>query len=363
VGAPRQTAGEAAGSRVFARRGKGWPFGPAGSLKAQSPHELRCPPPLPRGDRPHPPTRNHNEAAGAPCYNLSFAPPHAGEVLGVTLITHRLACVLALGPALILCPAARAAEPALETAPASTFSIPTLAPERAFEPYTGDGRRTMRAFGANLGRNLIGVVSRDNGVPFLLGVGAASGGRFLDGPSERFFDRNPAPRFGAAGRRLGEAGVLAPAVVMLFAGGRASHDQRFRAATYDAAQAFIVTGAYTMALKHTIGRERPDGSNTLSFPSGHTSTTVALAKVASHHYGPKVGIPAYAVAGLVGLSRIESKAHHLSDVIAGATLGYLSAKTVVQKNGDLPGRGRRIVLAPATGPQGTGVGLAVSLQF
>jgi membrane-associated phospholipid phosphatase len=281
----------------------------------------------------------------------------------VTLITHRLACALALGPALVLCPAARAAGLAGETAPARAFTIPTLAPERAFEPPAGDGRRTLRAFGANLGRNLISVVSRDNGAPFLLGAGLAGSGRFLDGGSERFFDRNPAPRFGAAGRRLGEAGLMVPAVALLFAGGRVSHDQRFRAATYDATQAFIVAGAYTHALKYTVARERPDGSNRLSFPSGHTSTTVALATVASHHYGPKVGLPAYAVAGLIGISRIESKAHHLSDVIAGATLGYLSAKTVVRRNGDLPGRGRRLVLAPALPAHGSGVGLSVSLQF
>jgi membrane-associated phospholipid phosphatase len=283
--------------------------------------------------------------------------------LGVTLTTHRLACAVALGPILLLSPAARADELSGEAAPARTFTVPTLAPDRAFEPERGDGRRTMRAFGANLGRNLIGVVSRENGMPFLLGAGIAGSGRFLDGSSERFFDRNPAPRFGAAGRRAGEAGVMVPAVALLFAGGRASHDQRFRAATYDAAQAFLVAGAYTHALKYTVGRERPDGSNTLSFPSGHTSSTIALATVASHHYGPKVGIPAYAIAGLIGISRIESKAHHLSDVIAGATLGYLSAKTVVRRNGDLPGRERRLVLAPALPAQGSGVGLSVSLQF
>ena len=43
-------------------------------------------------------------------------------------------------------------------------------------------------------------------------------------------------------------------------------------------------------------------------------------------YGSKVGIPAYLMATLSGLSRIQDDKHYLSDVIFGATLGIAVGK-------------------------------------
>ena len=44
-------------------------------------------------------------------------------------------------------------------------------------------------------------------------------------------------------------------------------------------------------------------------------------------------VPAYLLAGLVGASRLEQDKHHLSDVVAGAALGYIVGRTVVRVNG------------------------------
>jgi membrane-associated phospholipid phosphatase len=121
---------------------------------------------------------------------------------------------------------------------------------------------------------------------------------------------------------------------------------------------------YTTMLKSAAHRTRPDGSNTLSFPSGHTSSAFAMASVFDAHYGPKVGIPAYAAAAAIGLSRIESNKHHLSDVLAGATLGYLVGHSVSKSNG-LPERGRerRFDITPATDANGAGVGAGFSYSW
>ena len=99
--------------------------------------------------------------------------------------------------------------------------------------------------------------------------------------------------------------------------------KRFHEGTYDIAQVFLVSAVYTGSLKYVTHRERPDGSDHLSFPSGHTSNAFAWATVANHHYGPKLGIPSFALATLIGVGRMEMNVHHLSDVVAGATLGYL----------------------------------------
>ena len=156
---------------------------------------------------------------------------------------------------------------------------------------------------------------------------------------------------------------MVPFVGALFVAGRFSPQGRFRAATYDFAQAAIVTEAYTGLLKYTVRRDRPDESDNLSFPSGHTSIAFTLAAVADRHYGWKVGVPAYVLASGIGLSRIESNRHNLSDVLAGATLGIIVGRTVTRLDGEHPARKRVVTVGPATDPHGQGVGLAVSATW
>ena len=228
----------------------------------------------------------------------------------------------------------------------------------------GDGRRTMSRFVPNLGRNLAGVVSPRNAGMLGLGVSAAGMGRLLDGPTHNYFSLRPrAPGFGRFGQKAGGVGVVAPLTVGLFAAGRASHDTRFRAATYDLAQSMFVSQTYTTALKMSVGRTRPDGSNRLSFPSGHTASAFTFAAVTDHHYGRRAGIAAYTAAGLIGLSRMERNKHHVSDVVAGAVLGIVSARTVIRHNGSPVHDGRQLSLAPVAAPSGSGIGLGVSLSF
>jgi membrane-associated phospholipid phosphatase len=129
------------------------------------------------------------------------------------------------------------------------------------------------------------------------------------------------------------------------------------------AQALIVNSAYTYALKRTVGRTRPDGSDNQSFPSGHASDAFALATVVNAHFGPKAGIPAYLAAGAVGFSRVSKNVHNLSDVLAGATLGYIVGRTVVREDGQAPRKKTHFQLVPAAPPTGTGVGAGVSIDW
>ena len=99
-------------------------------------------------------------------------------------------------------------------------------------------------------------------------------------------------------------------------------DEKFQYAS----AAFLGNGMITYGIKYIVGRERPDRSNKRSFPSGHTSNSFLTASVAQEIYGSKVGIPAYLMATLSGLSRIQDNKHYLSDVIFGATLGIAVGK-------------------------------------
>lgn len=66
------------------------------------------------------------------------------------------------------------------------------------------------------------------------------------------------------------------------------------------------------ALKHLVHRERPDGSDNLSFPSGHTSAAAVM---------QPDGWQGYLWPTLIGLGRMLADKHHATDVLAGFGIG------------------------------------------
>lgn len=74
---------------------------------------------------------------------------------------------------------------------------------------------------------------------------------------------------------------------------------------------------------------RPDGSAPNSFPSGHTAMAFVGAEILFQEYrhrSPWIGVAGYIVASGVGVMRMYNNRHWLSDVVAGAGVGILSAK-------------------------------------
>lgn len=88
---------------------------------------------------------------------------------------------------------------------------------------------------------------------------------------------------------------------------------------------FASTIATTYALKAVIDKNRPDGSDNDSFPSGHTSMAFQGAAFMQRRYGWKYGAPAYALATYVGYSRVNNDHHDTSDVLAGALIGIAAS--------------------------------------
>ena len=228
-----------------------------------------------------------------------------------------------------------------------------------------EDRRTTAHFLGNLGRNTIGVFSRDNLKPFVLGAALTGVSTAFDDDVVGYFGpTRRAKWWGDAVDLEGQPYVIVPLASVLYLAGRlSSTHKRFQDATYDIAQATIVEAVYSTAIKYSTHRLRPDGSNYLSFPSGHTANAFAWATVAAHHYGLKVAVPAYLLAGLVGVGRLETNVHYLSDVVAGATLGILVGRSVVRRAAAVPGRAPRVSMAPSRDLYGTGIGLALSVEF
>ena len=217
----------------------------------------------------------------------------------------------------------------------------------AASPARDDGRRTMGRFVSNLFRGTVGVVSTDNVVPLLVGGAATGVGSIVDEDVADWI-ADPEHRFGNSFEDGAAPAAVGAAVAVLFATGRAADAPRYRALTYDWMHAFLINAGYTTLLKEVARRERPNGEDNLSFPSGHASNAFALAVVAERHYGWKAGVPAYTLASLVAVSRLQRNKHYLSDVMAGATLGYIVGRTVVRVNGQPldPLRGARLSLSP-----------------
>lgn len=90
--------------------------------------------------------------------------------------------------------------------------------------------------------------------------------------------------------------------------------------------AVIMTSA-TFTVKKFAGEWRPDGSDRLSFPSGHTANAFMAAEFMRQEYkdvSPWYGIAGYLAAGATGALRMYNNKHWLGDVVAGAGVGILS---------------------------------------
>lgn len=88
---------------------------------------------------------------------------------------------------------------------------------------------------------------------------------------------------------------------------------------------FATNVATTQVLKSVIDKERPNGRDEDSFPSGHTSMAFQGASFIHKRYGLEYSIPAYVGATFVGYSRIDADKHDTTDVLAGAALGVASS--------------------------------------
>ncbi|TBX68365.1 phosphatase PAP2 family protein [Flavobacterium silvisoli] len=95
------------------------------------------------------------------------------------------------------------------------------------------------------------------------------------------------------------------------------------------ATSYILMGLTVNTFKQTASVQRPDGSSYNSFPSGHTATAFMGAELMMQEYKHEsvwYGISGYVVATGTGIFRMYNNRHWLTDVVAGAGIGILSAK-------------------------------------
>jgi len=233
---------------------------------------------------------------------------------------------------------------------AAAQSLPAASAESKPSPAAGPGTD----FFTDLVRDTIGDFRRvpSGETATWLGVGAAVtfAGHFADRTVTRRLSGAAAldpvfePGKSIGGARLQLGGALATYAVGKFAG-----RPRVAQVGADLFRAQVVAQTLTAAVKLSVRRTRPDGSE-FSFPSGHTSITFASATVLQRDLGWKVGLPAFGVATYVAASRIQERRHFLSDVAFGAAIGIVAGRTVTIGRGET-----RFAVAPMAAPGGGGV--------
>jgi hypothetical protein len=128
--------------------------------------------------------------------------------------------------------------------------------------------------------------------------------------------------------------------------------------------ALSVAGVTTFGLKAIRDNEAPNGKD-WAWPSGHAASSFTVASMLDEFYGPKVGVPAYALASLISYRMLDTGDHWTSDIIFGAAIGWVVGHTFGAKHKELEVAGFKVLpyTTYAPGNNGTVVGVNLVKRF
>lgn len=129
------------------------------------------------------------------------------------------------------------------------------------------------------------------------------------------------------GNIWGDIRVQAPLALGTWGLGSWTDNDEMAGLGFDLSRSLLLTYATVSILKTSFNRTRPNGED-YSFPSGHTATAFSTAGVVSRRYGGWAGGVTIGLGVLAAMGRMEDMKHYASDVVAGATIGWIIGRTV-----------------------------------
>jgi hypothetical protein len=193
------------------------------------------------------------------------------------------------------------------------------------------------------------IITTDNNLLWLLGAAGGSIALRQGGGDDRIadnFDDHPwvssHKEFDKIVYYAGGPGIHFAASGLWYLTAASNGDGTNKKNAWTMFEAVSVTGAATLGLKLLVNDDTPNGKD-LAWPSGHTSSSFAVASVLDDLYGPEVGIPAYIGAGFVGYRMMDAGDHWASDVLFGAVLGYMVGHHVAGKYHDVEVAGFNLI--------------------
>jgi membrane-associated phospholipid phosphatase len=190
------------------------------------------------------------------------------------------------------------------------------------------------------------LLSRDDGWFAAAAAVGVTASAFGDGWAWRESQGSQRPETRGLARftqRLGDPRIVGPALLAGYVTGRITGLPNFSAASARVAGATLGAAVLCDGLKLVVGRARPDaapgdpdefqpfGRLDSSFPSGHTTVAfAAAAAIDAESEARWVSWVVYPAAAAVGWARVREDQHWLSDVAAGAALGFWTGRKVDQ---------------------------------
>ncbi len=213
---------------------------------------------------------------------------------------------------------------------------------------TGDESNAAARFIRDVAGDYKNFLSVENARIFTVGGAAAGAAHAADEPVATWVQTNQ-PSTWAGGNEYGSQWVHIPVAVAWWAIAGLAGSQKNADAGRDLLRAQLSVVSWTYAIKYAVDRTRPNG-DPRGFPSGHASTSFASAMVLQEHYGWRLGLPAFLLAGYTAGSRVIANQHWTSDVVFGAAVGLASGRTVT-----IHVRDTRVSVAPLAVVGGGGV--------
>ena len=139
--------------------------------------------------------------------------------------------------------------------------------------------------------------------------------------------------FSDFGNIWGDLRVQAPLALGTWGVGSWAGNDEVAGFGFDLSRGLLLTYTTTSILKAAVNRTRPNGDD-YSFPSGHTAAAFTTAGVVTQRYGGWLGGVSIGLGVMTAMGRMEDMKHYASDVVAGATIGWIIGRTVARKDPD-----------------------------